>query len=51
MTKGKIRRKVVLIFGDYKHESCDFVLEPPCYDDCKCDVCKDSFWIEIEEKI
>ena len=46
----KIKRKVVCIFGEWR-EKGDFVLEPPCNPHCKCDICKDAFWIEeVKEK-
>jgi hypothetical protein len=37
--------KVVCIFGEFQQDK-DFVLEPVCSDSCRCDICKDSFWIE-----
>lgn len=50
--KGKkiIRRKVVCVWGEFTKDSKDFVLEPPCSDDCKCEVCIDSFFIEGEDQ-
>lgn len=42
-----IKRKVVCIFGKFDNKS-DFVLEPPCSEECKCEICKDSFEIEGE---
>jgi len=39
-----MRRKVVCVFGDFEED--DFVLEPPCSNDCNCEVCKDAFWVE-----
>jgi len=37
--------KVVCVYGKFK-EGKDFVLEPPCSEDCNCEVCKDAFYIE-----
>jgi hypothetical protein len=49
MKKKKIKVEVVCVFGKFgKNE--DFVLEPTCYEGCKCEVCKDSFWVEGEVK-
>jgi hypothetical protein len=45
--KIKIRRKVTCVFGKFDNKS-DFVLEPVCKNECNCEVCKDSFWIEGE---
>lgn len=44
-----IKRKVVCVFGKFDNES-DFVLEPPCTEDCDCEICKDPFWIERVEE-
>jgi len=41
----KIRRKVVCVWGKFE-EFGDFVIEPVCSPTCKCDSCKDAFWIE-----
>jgi len=46
----KIRRKVVCVWGNFTKKSIDFVLELACDEDCKCEVCKDAFWIEGEEQ-
>lgn len=43
--KNKIKRKVVCVFGKFDEKS-DFVLEPPCSDGDKCEVCGKTFWIE-----
>ena len=43
--KKKIKRKVVCVFGKWGTKT-DFVLEPACSDKCKCDLCKDAFWVE-----
>lgn len=48
-SKNKIRRKVVCVFGKFD-ETSDFVVEPACSIKCKCEVCKDSFWIEGEKQ-
>ena len=40
-----MKRKVVCVFGEWG-EKTDFVLEPCCPDECKCEICKDAFWIE-----
>jgi hypothetical protein len=42
--KTPVIRKVVCIFGKFNNKS-DFVLEPVCNDDCKCEECKDAFYI------
>ena len=39
------KRKVVCVFGKFDNKS-DFVLEAACPDKCKCEICKDAFWIE-----
>lgn len=45
-----IKRKVVCVYGKFNNKD-DFVLEPVCSDNCECELCKSSFWIEgvIEE--
>jgi len=40
-----VKRKVTCVFGKFDDKS-DFVLEPSCPEECKCDICKDTFWIE-----
>ena len=40
-----VKRKVVCVFGKFDDKS-DFVLEPSCPNECKCDICKCAFWIE-----
>ena len=46
----KIKRKVVCVFGKFGKDT-DFVIEPVCSDECKCELCKEnSFWIEGEEE-
>jgi hypothetical protein len=35
---NKIRRKVVCVFG--KFDNSDFVIEPVCSNNCKCEECK-----------
>ena len=45
----KIKRKVVCVFGEFGKDT-DFVIEPACDDKCKCEICKDAFYIEGEVK-
>ena len=47
INKKIIRRKVVCVYGKFGEKS-DFVIEPVCFDGCKCDGCKNSFYIEGE---
>jgi len=45
----KIRRKVVCVFGKFDEKS-DFVLEPVCSNECKCEECINAFWIKGEQE-
>ena len=45
----KIRRRVVCVMGAWGKKT-DFVIEPACSKSCKCEICKDAFYIEKVEK-
>lgn len=48
-TKDDIIRRVVCVFGKFGNDT-DFVIEPACSDTCKCEICKDAFWIKNLKK-
>lgn len=50
LQKEQIIRRVVCIFGKFGNDT-DFVIEPACSDTCKCEICKDAFWIEETKKV
>jgi len=41
----KVKRRVAVVFGKFGKDT-DFVLEPTCNEECQCEVCKDSIWIQ-----
>ncbi len=47
--KEQVKRRVVCVFGIFGKDT-DFVLEPACSDECKCEECKNAFWIEGKVK-
>jgi len=44
----KKKYRVVCVFGDI--EGSDFVLEKACSEECKCEICKEAFYIQVDIK-